>query len=174
MVMRLQSRKHEPTEAERQAIYRSLQERNTLRQQQADTDSPNTAPSRQRIERYTYTWSDSSSQAELQWRAVFEELQTLHRQPPVTDFLLPSGDTVRIAKSILQWIKSRSAVATPEITPDGEGNLYLEWQSNNRRLSICLSNDPAGSYIYLSSGREYNALPLTFENLQITVSSYFA
>jgi len=45
----------------------------------------------------------------------------------------------------------------PEITFDGDGSLYLEWESSDKRLSIRLSGSLESSYIYLGEGGDYKA-----------------
>lgn len=169
MLRRLQSQKPKLNEAARQAIYRALQERETLVQPQRIEH--NTARSQQWAAFYRGTWSDSASQAESQWRAAFEELNAsrTHSDP---EFLIPSTPTFDLAESLIRWIKAIGSMPVPEITLDGEGNLYLEWRSHGKRLTLCLSDNPAGSYIYLGVGREYNAYSMNLNDLQRTVYSY--
>jgi hypothetical protein len=159
--------KRELSAAEKLAIQRSLEERAAMLQLEPVAHSP------QKMEFYGSQWSDSASQAEAQWREVFEEL-TASRLRAVPDFELPPGWAFDIAEKILQWLKLAGAMNPPEITLDGDGSLYLEWQSNNKHLTICLSGSFEGSYIYLGEGEEYNAYPLTITSLQEAMHSYRA
>lgn len=169
MQKRLQYQKPELNDAARLAIYKALKEREVLLQ--PDTVERNTIHSGQQIDLYHCRWSDSAFQIEAQWQEVFDELEASRRHSD-PEFLLPSESTFDIAENLLHSFKLSGRMTPPEITLDGDGNLYLEWKSNNKKLSICLSDNVAGRYIYLGVGREYNAFPLTRTLLREAIDSY--
>jgi hypothetical protein len=167
MLKSLQSRKVELNEATRQAIYRALQERDVFLH--ADTGYGAVYPVAA-VNIYRHQWSDSASQLEAQWQEAFNELEAARsRNDP--EFILPPPHAFDIATTILELFKLKS-MGIPEITLDGDGSLYLEWESGNKRLSICLSSTIPGSYIYVGAGEEYDAYPLTVKALKESLASY--
>jgi hypothetical protein len=153
------------------SIYRSLRERDALLQPNKIEE---VAESLSRLAGMYYAaWTDSATQAESLWLQVFKELDA-SRTHPDPEFLLPSQETFTLAEALLREFEAGRRLTPPELTLDGEGNLYFEWKSNNKKFSICISDNIAGSYIYISLGREYNALPLTRTNLHEAIDSFLA
>ncbi len=159
-----------PAEAQ-YAIYRSLRERARILQPDKGETAALNIP--QGINLYRCKWSDSALQAELKWLKVYGELSAArtHTDP---DFLLPPAQVFDTAESLLQEFKSNGLMPPPAITLDGDGNLYLEWESSDKRLSICFSGETAGSYIYVGAGRDYEAHALTTNNLREAIVSFLA
>lgn len=114
------------------------------------------------------TWSP----VELDWQAAYKEMEN-SKVKFHPSYVPTSEQACSVALKALRSIRAKfSSLAPPEVTPDGEGNLYLEWQTENKHLSLCFANNPQGSYIYLSDGDGYEAYPLTEENLHNSVVSY--
>lgn len=179
MPPRLQYQKPELTEAVQNAVYRAIEERNAFQRANTEVRSTNKelVSARAAIQLTTNlyrTWSDSASQLEDQWRTAAEELTMLRRRHCDDTFILPPEATFNIAEALLTWLKVMGTSVIPEFTLDGDGNLYLEWHSDMRRLSICLSSAPSGHYIYLGEGRAYKAYPLTLSNIEMAINTYLA
>jgi len=122
---------------------------------------------------YSSPWSDSASEAEGQWEEAFKELAAA-RLRAAPGFELPPEGAFDVAERILQWLKLAGFRDAPEITLDGDGSLYLEWQSNSKHLTVCFSDRPESGYIYLGEGEGYKAYPLTVTGIQEAMESYRA
>ena len=113
------------------------------------------------------SWSSSCFSSGDEWRQVSSAIERARQS--AADFLPISNVTYQIAEAIVNYVR-RQNTPPPNVTPDGEGSIFLEWESNNKHLSICVAEGLAGSYIYTSEGGAYQALPLTYDNLESSLA----
>lgn len=93
------------------------------------------------------------------WQNLLDELNSLKNDEYDEEFLAPTKYAYDLAQSFLDdaFRLYERGLPTPNIIPNGEGGIRLEWISDSRELRlICPSQNDKPAYIYYQEGNEYS------------------
>ena len=78
------------------------------------------------------------------------------------DFIPATDETCDAAKLALRVMHTIFGdIEPPEVTLDGEGNLYMEWRGGREsRFNLCLCNNKKGSYLFICDDGEALAMEI--------------
>jgi len=103
------------------------------------------------------------------WADSFKQLnKTQQKSNYNSEIQLPVDDTV---SAITSWLNEAFAIApdleAPDIVPDAEGGLDIEWDLENQFVSIHIDHsDKTLNRIFIKNKRGYRSEPLTKKNLK--------
>lgn len=107
------------------------------------------------------------------WAESFIQLkESQKRENYNADVEMPSEDTIA---AVMSWINKAFDIASdlqaPDIVPDAEGGLDIEWTLENKFISIHIDHsDKQLNRIFVKEGKNYNSKPLTEDNLKTILS----
>lgn len=120
------------------------------------------------------TGTNDYKQITEKWADAFNQLSEAQDTSNYNmDVVMPSANTVTL---ISKWLNEAFTVdldlASPDIVPDGEGGLDIEWNLTDKLVSIHIDNsDETLNRIFVKNPEGYKSIPLTEANIKIALTS---
>lgn len=120
------------------------------------------------------TFSNDYQEVVKKWADSFNQLEKSQQKNNYNaEVILPSDNTV---SNIILWINEAFAIApdldAPDIVPDAEGGLDIEWNLENQFVSIHIDHsDKLLNRIFVKNKSGYHSEPLTKKNLETVLAA---
>jgi len=127
-----------------------------------------------RFNKQKTTFSNDYQVVVKKWADSFNQLKKAQQKSNYNaEVVLPSDDTV---SNITLWINEAFAIApdldAPDVVPDAEGGLDIEWDLENQFVSIHIDHsDKILNRIFVKTKSGYRSESLTKKNLKVVLTA---